>query len=123
MDNLSNEALIRIYQILIYSANLCHRTIMEVCVNANYDSRNVFYRVTKGQCKKITFVKIAIGANVPLDLFYEYFECANIQLSPKYSKTNYILMDYIISHQTDHGADYDIDEINNRLLDEGLDTL
>lgn len=123
MNNIDPKALIRVYQILVESMLMCGRTVGDVCIYANYDSRNIFYKVLKGICRPEVNVKIAIGANVPLPLLHEYLECLNIQLSTRYSEENRIFWDYIESHQTHSGARYDLNDLNDLLEMNGYSRL
>ena len=123
MTYISPEAGDRIYQILSSSMKLCGRTVLDTCIYANYDSRNIYYRLLKGKCNNDAYIRIAIGANVPFNLFMELLEAANIQISPRFSKENMILLNYIQSNSTDKGADYDIDELNGLLNEANLPPL
>ena len=124
MKRLSNEASNHIYHILLESRTRCNRSVIQVCIFANYDTRNNYYNVILGKSlDPIIYIRIGIGANVPVSLFAEYLESANIVLSPKRSETNKYFWKYLETHSNADCTDYDIDELNDYLGSHGCDRL
>lgn len=120
MKHLSNKACCRIYQILLESRTRCNRSVIEVCVFANFDTRNPYYNVINGKSlDPLIYIRIGVGANVPVELFAEYLEAANIILSPRLSDENKLFWEYLATHSSPYGTDYDIDELNDYLGSHG----
>ncbi|MBR5974588.1 MAG: hypothetical protein IK020_05325 [Clostridiales bacterium] len=124
MKQLSTKACRRIDQILFESRKRCHRTVIEVCVYADYESRRYYYKVRSGKSHDpVIYLRIGIGANVPAILFADYLEAANIVLSPRMSDENRLIWQYLREHSDDYYADYDIDELNDYLDAHGCERL
>ena len=124
MKHLSNKACCRIYQILLESRTRCNRSVIEVCVFANFDTRNPYYNVINGRSlDPIIYIKIGVGANIPVELFAEYLEAANIVLSPRLSDENRLFWKYLEDHSSSSGTNYDIEDLNDYLSSNGCDRL
>ena len=66
----------RIIEILTECRKRNHKSVLEVCVNAGFETRAAYYRVFTGNCDCLTtLICLGIGADIPDYYWPEYFAC------------------------------------------------